>query len=1479
MAETAHLIYAGTDEAVRIVRLSDGTKYALVLADQGTNIHYQIFEDTSGGGDGSAWTERDNANHPVEAYTLARVEVLVDGNDDIHIVALDDDSKAGGVVEAVFDTGTNTFNDSGAFTLLAAWEAEETGAYRTISAAYDHNGYMHIAWCEEFKDMGDIAHNIFYANNVGGSWNTTVKVDGTATSVRYSSSKKALCVDGSGVPYIVGTDEALTNLYAYYGNANNATSFTSSNIASNTNGTYHCIVHDGSNAFVTHETSLNYLRVLKQSSNWTDAWTTYTSSHNVACRAPVLLPTGTDVLEAIYDTATDIWHDTLDSGSFAGAVSACTSNPTDHSVDINWAYNYGNEDSAQIDIAFIDDDDNDSYYVEYPLDAGTTYNPAEAINAVTNTPNAILNAESNPAEQIDSVTNTPDASANLTWNPAAIINAVSNTPDAAIGNSINPAGSLDAVTNTPDAILNSILNPAESADSITNTPDATLNSTVNPAAALATATNTPDASLPGTYNPAEALEAITNTPDVTLNSVYNPSEGFAVYDNEADKSQSFAFLSIDEISQSFTGNGELISSVRFLVNKTGNPTDNLTSYIYAHSGTFGTSSVPTGAALATSSPYDPKNIPSSGDVWIELKFPTPYQTTSGTKYCITLATNHGSGNYVGVWADSTSPTHEGNGAYYISSWEPEFDLDFLFDISHPLASVTNTPDATLNSTLNPAESLNTVTNTPDAILNLESNPVESLDAVTNTPDANLIVGGAINPAGQIDAITNTPNASLPLTTNPAESIDTATNTPDATLNSTLNPVESVDVITNTPDVTLNSTSNPAESLNSITNTPDAILNSTINPAESIDAVTNTPNAILNLETNPTESLDTVTNTPDANLIIGGAHNPSEQIDAVTNTPNAILNLETNPAESLNAETNTPDASASLTWNPSESLDSISNAPDASLALTWNPAESIDVETNAPNAAIGSGINPAESLDSVTNTPNAILGNINNPAGSLNAVSNTPNASIISTINPVESLDSISNTPNASLPLTTNPSESLDSVTNTPDANLVVAGTLIYIDLSGVPAIASSSASWAGVTESPTAVATSSAEVTPIFAVAFDNGGVEFNYFSISASTITGFTGEGSLNTSFIWDAQGEGSVQFVGEATLPLPNITVEGTGGTGHAGYGYLNIPRLALSGAGLSGDAGSASLSLPQPTVVGNNTDNAGTGTVSLPQPTASGNGISGATGTASLTLPDLELYGAGPGAIPGAGEGQGTGAVTIPSITLVASGVAGFLGTGSVTLPKLKVSGGYDAAQDGYGTGALTLPLFVVSGEGGVEATGVGQLTFPTIIVEGFGEADQIQDALYNVLTATMNVELYGVSIYQNYGMNSYANLKDSYYGCDSNGIYLLSTSTDEGVPIRGSIQKLDIDFDTALFKRVTDAFLHLHSDGDYTFSTIADGRVRNLSVSDNGTGIHAKKVNLPRGLKGHGIGFGLSSTEGSDIMLDEVELVVEVLSRRK
>lgn len=121
--------------------------------------------------------------------------------------------------------------------------------------------------------------------------------------------------------------------------------------------------------------------------------------------------------------------------------------------------------------------------------------------------------------------------------------------------------------------------------------------------------------------------------------------------------------------QSFTGKKLKLSSCSFYLKKTGSPTGNAVAELYAHSGTFGTSSVPTGSALAVSDNFDVSTLTTSYAL-VTFNFSGVNRYLINTGYfCISLEYSGGSSsNYITMGADNSSPAHSGNGFFYDSVW-------------------------------------------------------------------------------------------------------------------------------------------------------------------------------------------------------------------------------------------------------------------------------------------------------------------------------------------------------------------------------------------------------------------------------------------------------------------------------------------------------------------------------------------------------------------------------------------------------------------------------------------------------------------------------------------------------------------------------------------------------------------------------------------------------------------------------------------
>ena len=118
--------------------------------------------------------------------------------------------------------------------------------------------------------------------------------------------------------------------------------------------------------------------------------------------------------------------------------------------------------------------------------------------------------------------------------------------------------------------------------------------------------------------------------------------------------------------QSFTDpDGHVLDSCQFNLRKMGSPTGNAVAKVYAHTGTWGSSGVPSGAALAVSDAVAVSTLGTSYRlVTFEFSGANRITLAAGTHYVVTVEYSAGTaGNYIIVGYDSSSPTHPGNKCY------------------------------------------------------------------------------------------------------------------------------------------------------------------------------------------------------------------------------------------------------------------------------------------------------------------------------------------------------------------------------------------------------------------------------------------------------------------------------------------------------------------------------------------------------------------------------------------------------------------------------------------------------------------------------------------------------------------------------------------------------------------------------------------------------------------------------------------------
>ncbi|MFA5542455.1 MAG: hypothetical protein WDA47_01670 [Bacilli bacterium] len=203
------------------------------------------------------------------------------------------------------------------------------------------------------------------------------------------------------------------------------------------------------------------------------------------------------------------------------------------------------------------------------------------------------------------------------------------------------------------------------------------------------------------------------------------------------------------VGQSFYGDGNELAQVEFFIQKSNSPTGYAYAKLYAHSGTFGTSSIPTGSALATSEGVDVSTL--GAYALVAFTFTDGYILGDGTPYVICLEYTGGDTTdklYVGC--DSSSPTHEGNASRTsdMANWFSRAE-DMIFyvyvyeasaDCSVNIYDSTSVTDTTTCATELAGIAIDDAITTAESLSTLTSDLLISTSSSISTEDtANIVV--------------------------------------------------------------------------------------------------------------------------------------------------------------------------------------------------------------------------------------------------------------------------------------------------------------------------------------------------------------------------------------------------------------------------------------------------------------------------------------------------------------------------------------------------------------------------------------------------------------------------------------------------------------------------------------------------------------------------------------------------------------------
>lgn len=196
------------------------------------------------------------------------------------------------------------------------------------------------------------------------------------------------------------------------------------------------------------------------------------------------------------------------------------------------------------------------------------------------------------------------------------------------------------------------------------------------------------------------------------------------------------------VMQSVSGDGGTLSRARFYLNKTLTPTGTAVAKLYTHSGSFGTTSIPTGVALATSETVDVSTL--TGTLTLtDFEFRDEFITASATNYVLTLEYTAGTAaNTVNVGTDTTTPGHAGNSGTANTSftWSAVAGTDTIFYLMTggiATINITENGDTPVVNTLYGATIVNNTVPVKITILDSNNVPIHNarvlLEAASGGP--------------------------------------------------------------------------------------------------------------------------------------------------------------------------------------------------------------------------------------------------------------------------------------------------------------------------------------------------------------------------------------------------------------------------------------------------------------------------------------------------------------------------------------------------------------------------------------------------------------------------------------------------------------------------------------------------------------------------------------------------------------------------
>jgi len=346
-------------------------------------------------------------------------------------------------------------------------------------------------------------------------------------------------------------------------------------------------------------------------------------------------------------------------------------------------------------------------------------------------------------------------------------------------------------------------------------------------------------------------------------------------------------------------------------------------------------------------------------------------------------------------------------------------------------------------------------------------------------------------------------------------------------------------------------------------------------------------------------------------------------------------------------------------------------------------------------------------------------------------------------------------------------------------------------------------------------------------------------FSLPALTATSACGANAATTLPSLNATAAGH-DATGErdAQIPLPSLTVAAVGGH----YTRATIPSLSVAATGTVPWVATSASTLPALTA----TVDARSSTVARAEPllpALTAQGYSGAV--CSVTVGALTMAASGTTGVAGAVT------ATLPLFVAVATGTIGNTASADITLPSLSMVTGVRAP--------ISLPSLNLVAIG----TATVAVSYEAYALNLKHTNDKTNDELTR---------------YTNFPFDRIVRYKDSYYGMNATGLYLLEGTTDDGDPIPWEVATHITDFGNPKIKTVQHAYFggRLGPDATVTLSVGEQADNSYSYTTPRGQTVQNYRQVFGKGAKARYFSVGVAGED--EIELDSLELAVTELARR-